>query len=36
VEARGLVAAKGKGWVRTEGKDYVMQDGDVMNVLFNV
>ncbi|MDQ3460683.1 MAG: redox-regulated ATPase YchF [Deinococcota bacterium] len=36
VEAGGLVAAKGKGWVRTEGKDYVMQDGDVMNVLFNV
>ncbi|MDQ3397276.1 MAG: redox-regulated ATPase YchF [Deinococcota bacterium] len=36
VEAGGLVAAKAKGWVRTEGKDYVMQDGDVMNVLFNV
>lgn len=35
-QAGGLVAAKGKGWVRTEGKDYVMQDGDVMNVLFNV
>ncbi|WP_415814138.1 DUF933 domain-containing protein, partial [Deinococcus marmoris] len=25
--------AKGKGWVRTEGKEYVMKDGDIMNVL---
>lgn len=36
VEAGGTVAAKGKGWVRTEGKEYVVQDGDVMNFLFNV
>ncbi len=36
VEAGGTVAAKSKGWVRTEGKDYVVQDGDVMNFLFNV
>lgn len=33
VEAGGMVAAKGNGWVRTEGKDYVVQDGDVMNFL---
>lgn len=33
VEAGGMVAAKGKGWVRTEGKDYVVKDGDVMNFL---
>ncbi|MDO4264409.1 MAG: DUF933 domain-containing protein, partial [Deinococcus sp.] len=25
--------AKAKGWVRTEGKEYVMKDGDIMNVL---
>ena len=35
-EAGGTVAAKGKGWVRTEGKEYVVRDGDVMNFLFNV
>ena len=36
VEAGNLVAAKGKGWVRTEGKDYTVKDGDVINFLFNV
>ena len=36
VEAGGTVAAKGKGWVRTEGKEYVVRDGDVINFLFNV
>ncbi len=35
-QAGGTVAAKGKGWVRTEGKEYVVRDGDVMNFLFNV
>lgn len=29
-------AAKKKGLVRLEGKDYVVQDGDVMHFLFNV
>ncbi|BDP42110.1 ribosome-binding ATPase YchF [Deinococcus aetherius] len=33
VEAGGWAGAKAKGWVRTEGKEYVMQDGDIMNVL---
>ena len=33
VEARGWAAASEKGWVRTEGKDYVVQDGDVMEIL---
>ncbi|MFC6590916.1 redox-regulated ATPase YchF [Deinococcus lacus] len=33
VEAGGWAAAKSKGWVRTEGKEYVMKDGDIMNVL---
>ena len=29
-------AAREKGQVRVEGKDYVMQDGDVVNFRFNV
>ncbi len=36
VEAGGWARAREKGWVRTEGKDYAIQDGDVMLVLFNV
>ena len=31
-----LAEAKAKGKLRVEGKDYVMTDGDTMNVLFNV
>ena len=31
-----LAAAKEKGFIRSEGKEYVMQDGDVVNFLFNV
>lgn len=31
-----LAAAKEKGLVRSEGKEYVVKDGDVMNFLFNV
>ncbi len=30
LEAGSWAAAREKGWVRTEGKDYVVQDGDVM------
>jgi GTP-binding protein YchF len=33
LEAGGEVAAKEKGWLRTEGKEYVMQDGDVVEFL---
>jgi ribosome-binding ATPase YchF (GTP1/OBG family) len=29
-------AAKAKGAVRIEGKEYVVHDGDVMHFLFNV
>ncbi len=36
VEAGGVPQAKSRGWVRTEGKEYRVQDGDVMNFLFNV
>lgn len=32
----GMAAAKEKGLVRSEGKDYVMQDGDVVLFRFNV
>lgn len=32
----GSVAAPGKGLVRKERKEYVVQDGDVMLFLFNV
>ena len=36
LECGGLVGAKEKGKVRVEGKDYVVQDGDVMLFRFNV
>ena len=32
----GLVEAKAKGKMRVEGKDYVLTDGETMNVLFSV
>ncbi len=31
-----LAIAREKGLIRSEGKDYVVKDGDVMNFLFNV
>ena len=31
-----LANAKAKGLLRSEGKEYVMKDGDVVNFLFNV
>ena len=27
---------RAKGLLRSEGKDYVMKDGDIVNFLFNV
>lgn len=36
VAATSLLAAREKGLVRSEGKDYVMQDGDVVVFRFNV
>jgi len=36
VEAGSMADAKAKGWVRMEGKEYVMQDGDVVEFRFNV
>ena len=31
-----MVIAKEKGLVRSEGKDYIMQDGDIVLFRFNV
>ena len=36
MEAGNFVKAKEKGKVRIEGKEYVMQDGDVVLFRFNV
>ncbi len=36
VASGSLAAARAKGLVRTEGKEYVVQDGDVVEFLFNV
>ena len=36
VEAGSMAAAKAAGKVRMEGKDYVMEDGDVVEFRFNV
>ena len=35
-ENGSMAAAKAKGLVRSEGKEYVVQEGDVMHFLFNV
>ena len=36
MECGSIAAAKEKGLVRSEGKEYVMQDGDVVLFRFNV
>jgi GTP-binding protein YchF len=36
VECKGYAEAKKRGLMRSEGKTYVVQDGDVINYLFNV
>lgn len=36
LEAGSMAAARERGWVRSEGKDYVVQDGDVMLFRYNV
>lgn len=36
IECGSEVQAKEKGYFRLEGKDYVMQDGDIVNFRFNV
>ena len=36
LEAGSLIEAKNNGWIRSEGKEYVVNEGDVMEFLFNV
>jgi GTP-binding protein YchF len=36
MDAGSMAEARSRGWVRIEGKDYVMQDGDVVEFRFNV
>ena len=36
IQYKGEQGAKEAGKMRAEGKDYVVQDGDVLNFLFNV
>ncbi len=36
VEAGSLAEARNRGWLRSEGKEYVVDEGDVMEFLFNV
>ena len=36
MEAGSLAAARSRGTLRLEGKDYEVQDGDIMHVRFNV
>jgi ribosome-binding ATPase YchF (GTP1/OBG family) len=36
ISAGGLTEARKLGKLRREGKDYIVQDGDVINFLFNV
>ena len=36
LEAGGYPQARDKGWLRVEGKEYVVQDGDVVHFRFNV
>ena len=36
IGAGSLTAAKQKGLVRLEGKEYVVQNGDILNIRFNV
>ncbi|MBI2356079.1 MAG: redox-regulated ATPase YchF [Candidatus Doudnabacteria bacterium] len=35
LEAGGYAGARDKGWLRLEGKDYVVEDGDVVHFRFN-
>jgi len=36
LEAGSLVESRNKGWLRSEGKEYVVQEGDAMEFLFNI
>ncbi len=36
LEAGSMVEARSRGWLRSEGRDHVVVEGDVMEFLFNV
>ncbi len=36
LEAGSIAEARNRGWLRSEGKDYIVSEGDVMEFLFNV
>lgn len=36
LEAGGYAGARDRGWLRVEGKEYVMRDGDVAHFRFNI
>ena len=36
LEAGSMAEARSRGWLRSEGRDYVVAEGDVMEFLFNV
>ena len=36
LELGGMVEAKAKGKLRLEGKEYIVKDGDILNIRFNV
>jgi ribosome-binding ATPase len=36
LEAGGYAQSRDKGWLRVEGKEYIIQDGDVVHFRFNV
>ena len=36
IEAGSFTEARSNGWLRSEGKDYVVNEGDIMEFLFNV
>lgn len=36
METKSMAKAKANGQVRLEGKDYIVQDGDIINIRFNI
>ena len=36
IEAGSISQARNKGWLRSEGKEYIVKEGDIMEFLFNV
>ncbi len=32
----GMTEARAKGKLRVEGKEYIVQDGDILNIRFNI